>query len=453
MLKNLLQRLETLIRPDRATQIAKEQGWQKRQGTIAPFEFLYSTLGQASALNLTLDAQASTLTVPVTRQAVDQRYNPEAVKFFKAAFQESLATTLNWQIDSLMTQALQQRFRAVRLFDSTHCPCSDALAKIFPACGGGGSTAGLKVLLSYDYGAAQWHPLAVLPAKNSDQGLAARACQEVGEAELGLFDKGFYHARSFRQIQARGGYFLVPWHQGVTVRAGDAQGQPGDPLQIAAQLKASTELRVEWSAVHLGKSQDSHLGPVRLIAFRLCEESANRRRAHLREKCRTHGRQPTAQALELAGWLILVTNAPAELLPSAAAAFLYRTRWQIELVFKQWKSVLRLDVLPSDNAYRVQCEIWARLLTALLVFVWYQHANAACLELHQREISFSKLAKLVQQHGRVLVRVLFGYRDQIESEFRSLWKRILKLARKERQPSRPTTWENLCTNWLELPSV
>jgi hypothetical protein len=450
MLKTLLQRLKTLIRPDRATQIAKEQGWQKRKGKIAPFEFLYSTLGQASALDLTLDAQASTLTVPVTRQAVDQRYTPEAVKFFKAAFQESLATTLDWKIDSPMTQALQQRFRAVRLFDSTQCPCSEALAKIFPGCGGGGSTAGLKVLLSYDYGAAQWQPLEVLPAKKSDQGLAARACQEIGQDELGIFDKGFYKAQPFRQIQARGGYFLVPWHQSVSVLESDAAGQPGDPLQIAAHLMASTEPRVEWSAVHLGQTQDSRLGPVRLIAFRLSEESANRRRAHLREKCRTHGRQPTAEALELAGWLILLTNAPAELLPSKAAAFLYRTRWQIELVFKQWKSVLRLDVLPSDNDCRVQCELWARLLTALLVFVWYQHANAASLQLHEREISFSKLAKLVQQHGRLLVRVLFGFREQIESEFRNLWNRILKLARKERQPSRPTTWENLCINWLEL---
>jgi hypothetical protein len=306
------------------------------------------------------------------------------------------------------------------------------------------------VLLSYDYGAAQWHPLEVLPAKKSDQGLAARACQEIGQDELGMFDKGFYKAEPFRQIQARGGYFLIPWPQSVSVRASDAQGQPGDPLPIAAHLKASTQLWVEWSAVHLGQTQHSRLGPVRLIAFRLSEESANRRRAHLRETCRTHGRQPTAEALELAGWLILLTNAPAQLLPSTAAAFLYRTRWQIELVFKQWKSVLRLDVLPSDNDCRVQCELWARLLTALLVCVWYQHANAACLQLHEREISFSKVAKLVQQHGRLLVRVLFGFREQIESEFRNLWNRILKLARKERQPSRPTTWENLCTNWLEL---
>jgi hypothetical protein len=187
-----------------------------------------------------------------------------------------------------------------------------------------------------------------------------------------------------------------------------------------------------------------------LIAYRLAEPNANRRRAQLREKCRTHGRQPTEQALELAGWLILLTNAPKALLPTAAASYVYRIRWQVELIFKQWKSVLRLDVLPSQNAFRVQCELWARLLTALLTFVWHQHTNAACLKLHQCEISFSKVAKLWQQQGQSLVRALFGDRAGIESEFRKLWKRILKLARKERQPSRPTTWENLCSHWLEV---
>ncbi|MBM3880371.1 MAG: transposase [Verrucomicrobia bacterium] len=56
--------------------------------------------------------------------------------------------------------------------------------------------------------------------------------------------------------------------------------------------------------------------------------------AALREKCRTYGSTPTAQALEMAGWLILVTNVPAAQLPVRALGYLYRVRWQIELIFK-----------------------------------------------------------------------------------------------------------------------
>ena len=174
MINTLLQRLTQLIRPERAQQLAKEQGWYQRQGKISPFEFLYSGLGQGSALALTLNAQAGSLSQPVSRQAIDQRYNRAAVEFFKHAFQESLAQTLNWKTDSAMTRLLGQRFAAVRLFDSTHCPCSDALAQLFAAFGGRAGQAGVKVLLSYDYGTGQLHPLDVLPGKCSDQGLAER---------------------------------------------------------------------------------------------------------------------------------------------------------------------------------------------------------------------------------------------------------------------------------------
>jgi len=449
MINTLLQRLTQLIRPERARQLAKEQGWHQRRGKISPFEFLYSGLGQGSALELTLNAQAGSLSEPVSRQAIDQRYRPAAVKFFQHAFQESLAQTLNWKTDSAMTRLLGQRFAAVRLFDSTHCPCSDALAQLFPACGGGGGQAGVKVLLSYEYGTGQLHPLEVLPGKCSDQGLAERVAQELGARELGIWDKGFYKARALRRVAERGACFLMPWPQSVGVYRSQAPGQRGLQLDVAAQLRASRQNCVEWAAVELGQTEESRLGPVRLIAYRLREEQASRRRAALREKCRTYGRQPTQEALELAGWLILLTNAPADLLPTGAVGFLYRVRWQVELIFKQWKSVLRLDVLPSRNPYRVQCEIWGRLLLGVLTFVWYQHANATCLALHDCEISFAKVAKQLQQHGQSLVQALFGGRERLESEYRAFWKKLLKLARKERQPSRPTTWENLCTHLLE----
>ncbi len=451
MINTLLQRLAELIRPERAQQLAKEHGWYKRKGKISPFEFLYSGLGQGSALELTLNAQASSLSQPVSRQAIDQRYNPQAVDFFKSAFQASLATALTWKTDSAMAQLLQKRFAAVRLFDSTRCPCSDALATIFPASGGGGGEAGVKLLLAYDYGAGQFQPLELLPAKRSDQGLTERVAEQLGPRELGLWDKGFYKAVALRRVMERGAYFLTPWSHGVAVYVCNRKQQRLEALDVAAALKASTENWVEWTAVELGQTPESRLGPVRLMAYRLREERANRHRAQLREKCRTHGRLPTEEALELAGWLILVTNAPTDLLPTAAAGFLYRVRWQVELVFKQFKSVLRLDVLPSENPARVQCEIWGRLLMAVLTFVWYQHLNAACLKLHECEISFAKVAKLLQQQGQSLVGVLFGDRARLESEYRRLWKKLLKLARKERQPSRPTTWENLCAHLLDLP--
>jgi hypothetical protein len=438
-----------LLCPEFCQQLAQESGWCKRLGKITSFEFLFSLVfGQSSALALTLNAQAISLSLTVSRQAIDQRYTKEAVVYFQAAFAKALQSTLNWQLDSPMAQRLGVHFAAVRLFDSTQCPCSDALAYLFPACGGSGGQAGIKVLLSYEYGTSQLRPLGIMSGKRSDQGLADLAAQHVQNSEIGLFDKGFYKAQALRSIAQRGGYFLIPWMRSVSVWEINATGQR-QALDLAGQLKLASDSCHEWSQVHLGQTPSASLGPVRLIAFRLSQESAGRRRAYLREQCRTHRQQPTVEALELAGWLILLTNAPAAKLPAKAAGYLYRVRWQIELIFKQWKSVLRLDVIPSDNPHRVQCEVWARLLAALLGFVWYQHTNCACLRAHQREISFSKLAKQLQQQSQSLVRTLFQDPAQLGAMLRQMWHTIFKLARKEHQPSRPTTWQNLNTHWLD----
>lgn len=445
-----ISRFTQLIKPERCEALARETRWKRRQGKISPFEFLYSlVLGQWSALTPTLSAQAGSFSEPVSPQAVHQRYTPAATQYFQAAFGEVLRASLDAPPESPMTQQLQRAFSAIRLFDSTHCACADALAEVFPACGGGGSTAGLKVLLSYEYGQGLLEPLALLPGKKSDQGLADLATQRVGVGELGLFDKGFYKACALRWLSERGAYFVIPWPQNVKLAELGPAGTR-QPLNLASALKATSANCVEWTAVELGQSDDARLGPVRLVAFRLSPESAGRRRAHLREKCRTYGRQPTAEALELAGWWILLTNAPADRLPAPALAYVYRTRWQIELIFKQFKSVLRLDVLPSANPARVQCEVWARLLCAVLVFVCYQHANAAALRAGRGELSFVKVAQRLQQEAQGLATILFQNVAQFAERLAQIWRKLLKLARKDRRRKRRTTWQNLCEHWLEL---
>jgi hypothetical protein len=108
MFNTLSSRLMQIFSPARILELAKESSWYKRRGKICPFEFLFSSVGQASALELTLNAQVATFTEPVSRQAVDQRYNPQAVEFFGAAFKDILTKTLAWKTDSPMSQSLQR---------------------------------------------------------------------------------------------------------------------------------------------------------------------------------------------------------------------------------------------------------------------------------------------------------------------------------------------------------
>lgn len=443
--------LERFIRtfiPEPFTCLARKTGWLKRHGKICPFEFITSLVfGQLSASRPTLSSQSQSLSEAVTRQAIDQRFNVQAVEFLKCSFAHVLAETFAWSPTHPQAEQLRAHFSALYLLDSTCFDCTESLKDIFPSCGGAGSAANVKVLLRYELISGRLEPLHVLEGKRSDQGQALKAAERLLEGELQLQDKGFSDAKAWQAAQQRGAYLLMPLIHSLTLWLRPLDYSKEQSVDLAAELKATQENQVHWPEVYAG-GKGHQSGALRLAAFRLTPESAARKRQSLRESMRTQGRTPSAQALELAGWLLLLTNAPAHKLPASILSYLYRLRWQVELIFRQTKSVLRLHKSESQNPHRVQCEIWARLIAAVLLFWWHAHANAECWLRHQRELSFEKLIRLIQHWGLSIARACLKEPNELLQELRTIWKQLLLNARKGRQKSRSTTWENIFDFWL-----
>lgn len=428
--------------------LADQTGWRKRVSKIDPFEFLVSLIfGQLSASRQTLSSQAQTLTEPVTRQAVAQRFNVRTVAYVQAAFARILAQTVGWSATHPQAEALRANFAALYLLDSTAFDCPETLTDLFPACGGAGSAANVKILVRYELITGRLEPLHVLAGKRSDQGQALAAATLLKTNQLQLQDKGFYDSKAWQAATRQGAFLLMPLPHSLTLWLSPGADQPEALLDLAAELNASPENQVTWAGLLVGKKKH-RAGPLRLVAFRLSPEAADRRRRSLRESMRHQGRTPSVTALRLAGWLLLLTNAPEAKLPAAMMSYVYRLRWQVELIFRQAKSVLRLDKTESADPHRVQSEIWARLICTVLLFAWHAQASAECWHRHACEASFEKLIRMTQHWGHALARACLGGPKVFLLELRCLWKNLLVNARKGRQKSRPTTWENLFNLWL-----
>jgi hypothetical protein len=61
-----------------------------------------------------------------------------------------------------------------------------------------------------------------------------------------------------------------------------------------------------------------------------------------------------------------VTNVPRRVLPARQLIAVYRLRWQVELLFKEWKSYANLHKFSSANPHLVEGLIWASLCAAAL---------------------------------------------------------------------------------------
>ncbi|MBT8419410.1 MAG: transposase [Gammaproteobacteria bacterium] len=102
-------------------------------------------------------------------------------------------------------------------------------------------------------------------------------------------------------------------------------------------------------------------------AIRLPPEQAGQARHRLRTQARKKGRNaPRESTLMLAGWVLIFSTIPPDVLSTDTIAALYRVRWQVELVIKRMKSLLDIDKLRAREGSLLS-ELY---LHGKLLYVW-----------------------------------------------------------------------------------
>ena len=179
--------------------------------------------------------------------------------------------------------------------------------------------------------------------------------------------------------------------------------------------------------------------PCRVIVTKLPPEVADRRRQKARETAQRKGRTLSPRHLELLGWNIYITNVPASLLTLQQVLVMYSVRWQIELIFKVWKSQCALDRVAGRRRERILTELYAKLIGVVVT-----HFLIAPFRSVKRELSMVKVQHLVRRHALRLALSL-GSLEQLTTVLGKLISRCLKSALKDKRRKRPSTLHKLQT--------
>lgn len=324
---------------------------------------------------------------PVSPQAIEQRFTPALVSFLLELLRR--ATKQIVAADPSTTK-LFQRFNGVFLVDSTSVQLPDEYAEQWPGCGGshGSGRASLKIQLCIDWLCGTFSNLQLEPGRDSD--LKSTLQQKTyPRGGLRIADLGYYCLKTLGNIAAQGAYFLSRMQCTTTVY--DEQGRERQLITWLSALWAGQPLDL---GILLGKTARL---PCRLMACRVPEEVANRRRQRVHEHASRKGYTPSAEKLAWCDWNIFVTNVEVERLSWAECLVLYRTRWQVELMFKLWKSVGALADLTSGSAHRQMATLLARLLALIL-----QHWCLLSSVWHRSARSLRKAAKRIQDFALTL---------------------------------------------------
>lgn len=343
---------------------------------------VFGWMGNAQASYSQLRHVAASLGVPVSTQALEQRFSPQSVALLQALLEAAVGEVLS---SEGRAPDLLSRFNGVYIQDGTVISLPPELKEQWRGCGGntpeaGQSSVRVQVRLELTQGEVQgpW-----LQAGRASERSAQTQARPLPVGSLYNVDGGYFTLAGMRAHSQAGCYWLTP-AQARTLLL-DERGQCWDLVSLLrAQPGDQVDLRV-----YLGKKERV---PARLIATRVSQEQARQRRqraggsqegkpkgvrrpnerkrlAGAKRKRQRKFRKTSQARLQLLEWTILVTNVPQELLSVEEALVLARCRWQIELLWKLWKQEGQLDRWRSANPDRILTELYAKLL-GLLITHW-----------------------------------------------------------------------------------
>jgi len=202
-------------------------------------------------------------------------------------------------------------------------------------------------------------PLAVDGLELTDgHGAEALTRHRSRPGDIQVADRGHARRADLGAVLARGSAFVVRigWQNLPLL---DADDRPLDLLGWLRTLAGPAER-------HARVQTPDGVVALRLVAVPLPAQAAEAARRRLRRAASKKSRTADRRSLDAAGYVVLVTNLPADAWRTAEVLALYRVRWQVELAFKRLKGIWRLGELRARTAELAQVYLLGTLLAALL---------------------------------------------------------------------------------------
>lgn len=318
----------------------------RRQRQITPFRFGLSVVASMASQEVQsiADLQRHFNALWDAEVSYKAFYNQLA----KASCASFLLTSLGHIMSQLTMKVLGfeagqafSEFKRIVIQDGSSFALHDALAQVFPGRFNAVKPAAVELHCTMDL--LQDAPLTIVLSPDTDSEHDYLPAPESLQGALFLADRGYLDLTYLRDVDRHGGFFLVRGKAGLNPRVIDAFRDDGKRVKacqdrdfqaIITKLpkKQRGELDVEWLIEH----QPFRL---RLIA------SWNK---------------------ETQAFVYLLTNLPQARYDIHKICLGYKLRWQVELVFKEWKSYANLHAFDTENEHIAEALIWASLAASAL---------------------------------------------------------------------------------------
>lgn len=269
----------------------------------------------------------------------NQLAKPAFPRFMRAVFQDLLSQLSQDVLRPVAGTALSA-FEDVVIQDGSSFAVHDALARTF----GGRFTKIRPAAVEVHTFLSVFHDQVLRAHVAADKEAEAQFLPPPGalRGKLLLADRGYESLDYWERLDRQGGFFIIRGRKTLNPHLVRARGLGPRLRRFEGQRLHDSLARLPRRCVDL------------LVEFRAFRATPLRlRMVLLWVPTRRH-------------FLILVTNIPRRRMSARQVLGVYRLRWQVELVFKEWKSYANLHEFVSRSPTLVEGLIWASLCAAAL---------------------------------------------------------------------------------------
>ncbi|MBI2416609.1 MAG: IS4 family transposase [Ignavibacteriales bacterium] len=298
----------------------------------------------------------------ISKQALWKRMQPQVLLFLQMVLAHVITDSMR-KVFEFTDSKKVKLFKNIILEDATHIQLNDNLAEDYPgnaAANHKTRKALLKLQVCYNLTKAKFERFHITNFRKNDQSYSEEIVDIVKSGDLLIRDLGYYVLSVFQKLQNKGVSYISRFRIKTNVYL---HKDDDKPIDLAKMLSKRGSLDI---SVFLGVKDRL---PVRLVALPVEESVASerRRRARLDQNKRN---VMAKDKLFLLGWELFITNIEKEKLTASDIAAFYFLRWRIEIIFKCWKSCMKVERVPIGcNKIRLEAYIYCVLIFVILLQV------------------------------------------------------------------------------------
>lgn len=301
-----------------------------------------------------------------------KKFTPASVKFLEGLLSELLCG----QVKKVTGKGSSLHFPRIKIKDSTRFSLPDSYDNNYKGFGNFSKSNGLMSLqYEYDLVSGNWLSFAMTKGLRNDQQDSLETINSITKGDLHIRDLGYITPLYLSAIVDKQAFFLNRLPPQPVVFTTD--GKTLDWKKIDRDFKKNTLAYKELDILVYKKNKV----PCRLIIERVGNNEYNKRIANAKVKAKSRGSVPSALLKIKLQYNLFITNVDAGILPFNVIRKTYYLRWQIELVFKTWKSFFRIDKMKKVKKERLECQLLAKLLWIFINWRLFNTYNN-----HAREI-------------------------------------------------------------------